>query len=1025
MCPKLNGKSSLYNITGIKSGSIDDADSTDSEEVNNFSLNTNQSKLFAPYTVDVSIDGVSLTMEVDTGLGPVHRGKDRVPFARRRAAAFIRARPLAYALREPVERALAQMVRDGILTPVTTSDWATPIVPVIKKDGSIRVCADYKLTLNKCLEVDHYPLPKVEDLLTKLHGGEKFTKLDLSQAYAQFELDDSKKYTVINTHKGLFMYNRLIYGLASSPGIFQRKLEQLFSDMPRVGVFLDDLIITGVDDRSHLNTLHEVFDRLQKYGLRIKRDKCTFFADSVTYLGFTISKRGVHTCPDKIEAIKKVAAPANVSELRSFLGLVMYYAKFVPNISTILGPLYTLLRKGVKYEWSEDCARSFEKVKEMLISSDVLAHYSPELPLVLTTDASATGVGAVISHLAAGADGDDAERPIAYASRVLNAAEKGYSQIEREALAIIYGARKFHQYLYGRKFILRTDHKPLVTIFGNKTGIPVMAASRLQRWAVILAGYDYSIEYVRSENNAADALSRLPVGKEKRQGKESMYLNFIQNFLPITRKTVQEQTSKDNVLKKVYFYVQSGWPVVCKEEILKPYFLRRNEFYIEMGCIIWGYRLVIPDVLRENLLKELHVGYLGIVKMKSIARSIIWWPGIDSSIESWAKQCTTCALEGTAPPRVPPQPWPHVVEPWSRLHIDFLGPLHGETFLIIIDSTTKWLEIFKMKQTTAEAVIKVLRETFARFGLPKEVVSDNGPPFTSREYADFMVTNGIKITFTAAYHPSSNGAAENAVNLRKRAIKKSRRDGCEVDAALQAYLMMYRNVEHSSTGASPAMRLQRRSLRSRLDLLRGDRQVEGKVQNAQRKQVSHAGGSLRNFDVGDTVWARDFTGGRWLGGQIEERVGSRNFVISRGNGPPIKRHVDQIKKRRSSYGVALSEAVETPPEVASGQDAVARSDAAEVSTTVEPHYMRAIDTEVGALLKDTRQQCRPMSNESSSCEFGSVDARSAALKSDWPHQRSNDSDLRRCWLNGGAEAATTTSKQPHRRSKGRVDGEST
>lgn len=812
---------------------------------------------------------------------------------------FMRARPLAYALREPVERALDQMVRDGIITPVSTSDWATPIVPVMKKDGTIRVCADFKITLNKCLEVDHYPLPKVEDLLTKLHGGEKFTKLDLSQAYAQFELDESKKYTVINTHKGLFMYNRLIYGLASSPGIFQRKLEQLFADMPRVGIFLDDIIVTGVDTITHLKTLHEVFERLRRYGLRIKKEKCTFFADTVTYLGFVISKQGVHTCPEKVEAIKKAPTPTNIMELRSFLGLVMYYAKFVPNISTILEPLYRLLKKDVRYEWNAECQQAFYKVKHLLVSSKVLAHYAAELPLVLTTDASSVGIGAVISHICPGGE----ERPVAYASRVLNTAERAYSQIEREALAIIYGVRKFHQYLYGRNFILRTDHKPLVTIFGDKTGIPVMAASRMQRWAIILAGYDYTIEYVRSQRNAADALSRLPVGKEKKLNKECTYLNFIQHFLPITRENVRESTCKDNILTKVINFIRTGWPKDCKENDLKAYFIRRNELYLDRGCVVWGYRLVVPSKLRETVLRELHVSHLGIVKMKSLARSIVWWPGIDHDIETTCQECVTCGLEGTAPPKAPPKPWPYVTEPWSRLHVDFLGPFQSKTFLVIIDSTSKWLEVFLMPRTTASAVVKVLRTTFARFGLPKEIVSDNGPPFSSREYQEFMSNNGIKVTFTPVYHPASNGAAENAVKLCKRAIKKSIRDGIDLDEALQTYLMMYRNVEHSSTGESPAMLLQRRKLRTRLELLGEDRQVETRINKAQNRQVYHAGGSDRYFQVGDPVWARNYAGEKWLDGTITDRVGSRNYVVGKEGGPFLKRHVDQIKKRRSSYGV--------------------------------------------------------------------------------------------------------------------------
>lgn len=805
---------------------------------------------------------------------------------------FLRARPLAYALREPVERALDALVKDGVISPVSASDWATPIVPVMKKDGTIRVCGDFKMTLNKCLEIDRFPLPRVEDLLAKLHGGVKFTKIDLSQAYAQFELDDSRQYTVINTHKGLFRYNRLIYGLASSPGIFQRKLEELFADMPRVGIFLDDLIITGSDNASHLNTLHEVFKRLNKYGLKIRKDKCTFFADSVTYLGFVISKHGVHTCPEKLEAIKKVKTPINISELRSFLGLVMYYARFIPNISSLLSPLYALLKKGIKYEWSDECKLAFEAVKTKLMSSEVLAHYSPELPLVLTTDASGAGVGAVISHLT-----EEGERPIAYASRVLNSAEKGYAQIEREALAIIYGVRKFHQYLYGRKFILRTDHKPLVSIFGNKSGIPIMAASRMQRWAVILGGYTFDIEYVRSEKNAADALSRLPVGEGKPESEDVTYLNFVQKYLPVTRKTVVNNITKDEILKKVFWFIQNGWPNKCEDETLKPFWIRRNELYLDLGCIVWGYRLVIPTTLRETLLNELHVGHLGIVKMKSIARSWLWWPGIDTDIEAACRRCSTCAAEAPAPPRAPPQHWPYHATPWTRLHVDFLS-IDSKTFLVIMDSTSKWLEVFLMHRTTATAVIKVLRETFARFGLPQEIVSDNGPPFSSKEYADFMSMNGIKVSLTAIYHPSSNGAAESAVKLCKRAIKKSFRDGCDLDAALQSYLMAYRNVDHCTTGTSPAMLLQRRKLRSRLDLLRGDRMIEDRVREEQERQVSYAGGVRRDLDVGDTVWARNYTGGsKWLDGQVKQKLGSRSYIIERDNELPIKRHIDQLRKR--------------------------------------------------------------------------------------------------------------------------------
>ncbi|XP_026742280.1 uncharacterized protein K02A2.6-like [Trichoplusia ni] len=844
---------------------------------------------------------------------------------------FMRARPLAYALREPVERALDQLVRDGILTPVDRSDWATPIVPVVKKDGTIRICADYKLTLNKILEIDRYPLPRVEDLLTRLHGGERFSKIDLSQAYAQLELDQSKKYTVINTHKGMFMFNRLVYGLASSPGIFQKRLEQLFADLPHVGVFLDDIIITGLNTKDHINNLHKVFSRLLSHGLKVKKEKCTFFSESISYLGHVISKQGVHTCQDKVKAIVNTPTPCNVSELRAFIGMTMYYAKFIKNVSTILAPLYRLLRADVVFNWCSDCEAAFNRVKHILASSEVLVHYSPDKPLVLTADASAVGVGAVISHIT-----EAGERPVAYASRSLSAAERAYSQIDREALAIVFGIRKYHQYLYGRKFILRTDHKPLTYIFGTKVGIPIMAASRLQRWAILLSGYNYEIEYVASKKNCADGLSRLPHTKQKHghsNNNERSYLNFVEDFLPVTNNEVRKETAKDLILSRIMLYVQSGWPQSCTDETVKPYFMRRNELYSDCGCLMWGYRMIIPTTLRVNVLKQLHIAHMGIVKTKSLARSYVWWPNIDRDVEALCQSCETCLTEGAAPPRAQPQPWLYTAQPWSRLHIDFLGPYHGKTFLIITDSSSKWLEVFEMPRTNASQVIKVLRNTFARFGLPIEIVSDQGPPFTSIEFKNFLNSNGIRQLFSPAYHPSSNGAAENAVKVCKSTIRKAYKDNVDVDAALQAFLLSYRNTPHTTTGQSPAMLLQRRSLRTRLDVLRSDRTLEERVRVAQQRQVDNAGGVSREIEPHATVWTRNYAGGdKWLKGVVEAKVGSREYLIDNGDGRITRKHIDHIKRRARLSDVtcpdsnALDSSTPATVPVAGEGDAVATSE---------------------------------------------------------------------------------------------------
>ncbi|XP_059062766.1 uncharacterized protein K02A2.6-like [Achroia grisella] len=816
---------------------------------------------------------------------------------------FMRARPLAYALREPVERALEQLVSDGVLTPVDRSDWATPIVPVVKKDGNIRICADYKLTLNKVLDVDRYPLPRVEDLLPRLHGGEYFSKIDLSQAYAQFVLDDTCNCTVINTHKGLFRYNRLVYGLASSPGIFQRKLEQLFGHIPFVGVFLDDIIISGRDSHSHFENLCKVFEILKSSGLKVKKEKCSFFAESVTYLGYVVSKKGVHTCPDKVKAITNTPAPTNVSELRSLLGMVMYYGKFVRNISFILAPLYELLRSGVRFVWTENCDKAFREVKRLLISSEVLVHYSPDLPLILTTDASSLGVGAVITHTT-----QHGERPIAYASRSLTKAERAYSQIEREALAIIYGVKKFHQYLYGRHFTLRTDHKPLTSIFGSKAGIPIMAASRMQRWGVLLSGYTYNIEYVPSAKNNADALSRLPLCySEVSPVNEITYLNFVENFLPVTHNDVRKATAADTISSRLLIYTQAGWPNQCTDETLKSYFVRRNEIYCENNCLMWGYRIIIPMSLRPQILQQLHSSHMGIVKTKSWARSYVWWPNIDADIEQLCRSCSTCALEMPMPQRAPPQLWPYIPQPWSRLHIDFLGPLHGLTYFVVIDSTSKWLEVFQMTRTTAGAVVKTLRELFARFGLPVEIVSDQGPPFTSSEFKNFLATNGIFQRYSPAYHPASNGAAENSVKLCKNVIRKAIIDKTDIDTALQTFLLTYRNTIHGTTGVTPAQILQRRSLRSRLDLLRCERAVTDSVRVQQRHQTDYAGGKLRHFEPGDPIWFRDYRNQqKWEKGSVVSNSDSRRMSVRESNGRQHTKHIDQIRRRSRMSDVPCS-----------------------------------------------------------------------------------------------------------------------
>ncbi|CAK1598289.1 unnamed protein product [Parnassius mnemosyne] len=837
------------------------------------------------------------------GLGRFAGGKATLRVREGATPVFCRARPLPYALKDRVDAELDAMLREGVIEPVESSDWATPLVPVRKADGGLRICADYKVTLNPVLLVDRFPLPRINDLLVGMNGAKIFSKIDLSQAYNQIELDNSKNLTVINTHRGLFTYNRLVYGLSSSPGIFQRIMSNLFHDIEKVEVFLDDLIIGSSNEREHLQILETVLSRLHKNGMKLRKDKCLFMVDEVKYLGYIISKDGIKVDPDKVAAIVKIPRPKDVSDLRSFLGLVNFYAKFIKNLSTTLAPLYGLLKKGVTWDWDRSCEDSFKKIKKVLTSAEVLLHYDQNKPLILTCDASARGIGGVLTQPCAGAAGS--ERPVVYVSRALSDAEKHYSQIDREALAIVFCLKKLHQYLYGRRFTLRTDHKPLVSIFGPKHGIPLMAASRLQRWAITVSAYSYDIEYVSSKQNCADGLSRLPVSvqstkKECLDLPEQTYLHFAQSEMLLDYNEIKKQTQRDPILGRIILYLREDWPIDNVVKSLQPYFNRKKELYEELGCIMWGHRVVIPENCRGRVLNELHECHMGIVKTKAVARSYVWWPGIDEAIETMCRACVVCAAEADAPQRHTPSPWPWPAKPWSRIHIDFLGPIFNKIYLVIIDARTKWLEVFYVPSTAASHTIVKLSEVFARWGLPKQLVSDNGPPFISKEFSQFLTNNGIQHVFTAPYHPASNGAAENAVRTVKKVIKKAVRENKDINLFLNTFLLHYQNTEHCTTGESPASLMLGRRLRTKLDVLRPD--IENKIIKTQINQKENAPTGERGLQPGEDVWLRRYQGSdKWTAGQVTQRLGVTDYKVLDTIGKESHKHIDQLKRRiRSS-----------------------------------------------------------------------------------------------------------------------------
>ena len=806
---------------------------------------------------------------------------------------FVKARHPPFALREGIEQEIRRLENNGIIEKVEFSDWATPIVPILKHDSNIRICGDFKVTVNKSIFIDQHPIPKLEELCAKLSKGKKFSRIDLSHAYTQLELHpDSRDLTTINTHCGLYRYKRLCFGIAAAPAIFQRTIENVFREVKDKAIYIDDLIVTGETDEIHLQNLQHVLQICKDKGLTIKEKKCEFFKEEINFLGYRLNAQGLQPLSEKIRAVHDAPEPRNISELKSYIGMLNYYAKYIHNLSHQLAPLYDLLKKDKKWQWGKEQEKAFKQSKTLLTSDLILVHFDPTKPLILACDASPRGIAAILSHV----EKDGSERPIAYASRLLSRAEQNYSQIDREALAIIFGTTRFHKYVYGKHVKIITDHKPLLGLFGHEKAIPEKASSRVIRWAVTLSAYTYELVYRAGSSNNADALSRLPipVRSEEEQIPQDVFQVFASiDSSPVTSKMIAEETKRERILSRVYNFTLHGWPEKMIDENLRPYFCRKAEISIDKGCLLWGTRVIIPSSLRQRLMDLLHEEHIGIVRMKAQARAYIWWPQIDMNLERTVKTCCVCQENRNAPPHAPLHPWNWPQHPWSRLHLDFAGPICGKMFLIIADAHSKWIDVRIMNRITSAQTILQLRHVFAVHGLPDTVVTDNGPSFSSREFSTFLTYNGVQHIRTSPFHPASNGFAERCVQTFKAALKTI--TSGTLEERVLRFLTRYRSTPQCTTGVTPAELLFNRKMKTRLDLVHPF--INDNVSNSQARQKLYHDSTSSDRDIGvrDNVYVRNYgEGKRWVPGVVTDQTGPVSFKVRTSKGIE-RRHQDQLR----------------------------------------------------------------------------------------------------------------------------------
>lgn len=492
---------------------------------------------------------------------------------------------------------------------------------------------------------------------------------------------------------------------------------------------------------------------------------------------------------------------------------------------------------------------------------------------------------------------NDEDRPVFFASCTLTDTQKRYPQLHREALAIIFGVKKFHKYIAGKKFTIISDHQPLREIFNESKAIPI-ANERLQKWAIFLTSYNYTIQYRKGSKLAnADALSRLPLTEEN----DIVHLNIntISCVKPVDMTIIAKETKRDAILSKIYQFIMSKWPE-NRTGIIKEYFHKKLMLSVEDECIFFGRRIVIPHSLQDYVLEKLHDTHIGITRMKLLAKENVWWLNIENDIETYAKSCTACQLNQSTGSPVKLIKWPETHYFFERIHIDFCH-YGNSNFLIIVDTFSRWIDAKIMHGTTCAKVIEVLRTIFAYFGLPKTLVADNGPPFNSMEFKKFCTQNSIKYLNSPPYHPQSNGWAECAVRNTKNCLKKMCTDAKTKHLPMQIkidnFLSKYRNTPVTTTGKSPNELLFIFRTRTVVSILSNNKQEEKTLSAPKHEQATTKERREPAFKPKQSILYRNIgnTAIKWQRGTIIEQMSKNIYKIKTASGRIRMCHGDQLR----------------------------------------------------------------------------------------------------------------------------------
>lgn len=801
-------------------------------------------------------------------------------------------------LRDKLGSKLEEMVRRGIIERVSEpTEWVNSLVVETKPNGDIRVCLD-PTDLNKAVLRGYHPIPVVDDIVPELNGSDLFSKLDLKDGYWHVKLSTESSYlTTFSTPFGKFRYTRLPFGLCVSQDVFQYKVDETYGPCEGAIGISDDITLHGKGDVQHDRRLHAAMEKTRKSNLCLNYEKLLIKQRSVKFFGNIYSAEGVRADPKKVAAIADMRPPESKAEVKSFLGMVNYLQKFIPRLSEHTKLLRSLEKKGVHFTWGEEHQAAFERVKEMVTEDMLLAYYDRKKPVTLQCDYSENGIGVALVQ-----DG----RPVQFASKALVGAEENYAPIEGEMLGVVYGIKKFHHYLYGRKFVVECDHKPLHHIHQKNLSL---APPRLRGMLRAVGDYDYTLQHRPGrEMVLPDALSRLSQSDREEVPDTNVRIHELVDVSQSRLGRLRSETESDEVLQKIKTYVWSGWPSSVKslEPELRPFWGVHNDISIVDDLVMAGSRIVIPESSRAEVLRDIHEGHQGETKCMLRAKSAVYWPGIYKDIKSVVGNCGACRELENAQTKCPMAITEIPAQPWHTVGVD-LFQHKGRWYILVTDVYSKAPFVRPLPNTGAYASVRAMKEIFSENGVPIRMISDNGKHFTAGEFKRFAARWGFEMVLSSPEYPQGHALIERHIQTIKKCMGKCDISNYDFDLAL----LVLRSTPLGADLPSPAELLQQRRFRTTLPTFVSSppnaKDVQEKLQKRQAAAAENYNKTAKSkpeLIEGQPVRLFNKDSRTWEPAVVKGRAATpRSYIVQRlAGGVPLRRNRVHLRTTPETFG---------------------------------------------------------------------------------------------------------------------------